>query len=68
MEEKSAEEQAKEAISYVLNRIREERKVANVIGSGTQSFSLLPEAAATLYNDPIDKVREFYAALYTSSE
>jgi hypothetical protein len=60
---KSAEEQAKEAITYVLNRVRSDRSVRKAIGFGTQAFSLLTEAAATLHNQPIGNVREFYASI-----
>ena len=60
---KSAEEQAKQAIRHVLNRIRNEYNVADIIGYGTQTFDLLTEAAATLHNEPVERVRKYYAGM-----
>lgn len=60
MEGQSAEEQAKRAILHVLQQIRENKKAADVFGLGSQSFALLTEAAATMFNEPVEKVRAHY--------
>lgn len=60
MEGLSGEEQAKQAITHVLKQIRYNEKVGYHLGIGTQSFSLLTEAAATLHGEPVDVVRARY--------
>ena len=61
MDGQTAEEQSKRAIIHVLNQIRNNKKAADVFGLGSQSFALLTEAAATLFNEPVKKVREHYS-------
>ncbi len=53
-----AELQAKQAIAHVLQTIRDNPEIAWYLGIGTQSFSLLTEAAATLWGVPLLEVRE----------
>lgn len=60
MEGKTPEEQAKRAILHVLTQIRNDKKASDVFGIGSQSFALLTEAAASLFNEPVKKVREHY--------
>ena len=54
----TSEQQAKKAIAHVLQQIRDNPDVGWYLGLGTQSFSLLTEAAATLFAQPLDEVRE----------
>lgn len=61
MEGLSAEQQAKKAIAHVLRTAHDNRELGWYINHGTQSFSLLTEAAATLFGEPIAKVRETFA-------
>lgn len=61
MDELSNEDAAKKAISHVLKRIRNDKGTAHVLGVGTESFSLLTEAASKLYGEPIVKLREHFA-------
>lgn len=56
-----AVDQAKKAIIHVLRAIKADERKRDVMGFGTQSFSLLTEAAATLCGEPVQKVREFYS-------
>ena len=53
--------QCKRAIRHTLERIRENRDVGWHCGLGTQTFSLLTEAAATLWERPLDEVRNSFA-------
>ncbi|HRQ87329.1 MAG TPA: hypothetical protein PLA50_00920 [Bacteroidia bacterium] len=53
-----AEEQCKRAIRHVLEQIRDNERVGYLLGFGTQSFALLTEAAATLFDEPLEEVRE----------
>jgi len=53
--------QAKRAIRHTLERIRNHPEVGFYLGVGTQTFSLLTEAAATLYGEPVEKVRTHFA-------
>ena len=50
--------QAKKAIAHTLNTICESKERWELMGLGTQSFSLLTEAAATLWNKPLEEVRK----------
>jgi hypothetical protein len=63
MDGKSPDEQAKQAIVHVLKRIRSEAHIADAMGYGTQSFQLLTEAAASLFSEPVKKVRCYYAGM-----
>lgn len=56
-------EQASRAISYVLERIRTDPDIGWNMGFGTQAFSLLTEAMATLDNAPVVTVRERFLPL-----
>lgn len=58
MDHLPAEEQAQKAILHVLRQIKENPKIGYHMGMGTQSFSLLTEAAATLFCQPVKEVRE----------
>jgi hypothetical protein len=59
----SATDQAKRAIVHTLQRIREHPEVGYYMGCGTQTFDLLTEAASTLFDEPIVKVRESFMPL-----
>lgn len=52
-------EKAQRAVSYLLNRIRNDEAVRYHF-VGTQSFDLLTEAAAALFGEPVEKVREHF--------
>ncbi len=54
------EDQARKAIGHVLRRIKDSPDLGYHLGLGTESFALLTEAAATLYNEPVEKVREHF--------
>ncbi len=56
----ASEEKAKAAISHVLGQIRTHEGIGWFMGVGTQSFTLLTEAAAELWNEPVEKVREHF--------
>lgn len=55
-------EQAKKAIRHALIQIHENPKVAYHLGVGTQTFALLTEAFATLFERPLEEVRHNFAA------
>ena len=52
---------AQQAISHVLNRIRDSQTAAEVFGFGTQSFALLTDAAAALYDKPVEPLRDYFS-------
>ena len=54
---------AKEAIHHVLFRIKNDPDIGWHMGYGSQSFNLLTEAAAELFDRPLDEVREFFMPL-----
>lgn len=58
LEEKN--EKAKKAIVHVLRRIKREDKVRYHLGFATEAFDLLTEAAAALFNEPLERVVEQY--------
>jgi len=62
MDDLNAEEKAKKAISHVLKQIRTNPAAAHAMGLGSQSFSLLTEAAAALYDEPLDKLRRHFSS------
>lgn len=51
---------AQKAVGHVLQRMNEDEQTRYQIGFGTQSYVLLTEAAAALFDEPIEKVREHY--------
>jgi hypothetical protein len=51
---------AKAAIHHVLNQVRDHPAIGYYMGHGTQSFELLTKAAAALWNEPLDKVRDIF--------
>jgi len=57
MEGMTGEQQAKKAIRHVLEQIKDNPEIGWYLGEGTQSFSLLTEAAATLFERPTEEVR-----------
>ena len=61
MQDKPPLEQAKTAIVHTLRRISEDLDAGYRMGMGSQTFSLLTEAAATLFNEPVEKVRRAFA-------
>lgn len=61
MEGKPPIDQALQAISYSLRRIREEWNIGYHMGEGTQAFALLAEAYATLNNEALSDVREKFS-------
>lgn len=54
-------DQAKRAIAYALQQVADNKHIGWHAGVGTQSFALLTEAAATLYERPIEEVRKRFA-------
>jgi hypothetical protein len=62
MEGLDATAQAKRAISHTLNTICESKERWELMGLGTQSFSLLTEAAATLWGQSVEEVRKNFCA------
>jgi hypothetical protein len=54
-------DQAKMAITYALQRIKDERQIGYHMGVGTQAFALLTEAAASLWGTDLEKVRYDFA-------
>lgn len=60
MKDLAPEEKAKCAIKIVLNKIKENPEVACHIGFGSQAYSVLTEAAASLWNEPLIEVRNHY--------
>jgi hypothetical protein len=56
----SPEEQAKKALRHVLEVIQSHPQVGYHLGLGTQTFSLLTEATAALFDEPVDHVRRFF--------
>jgi hypothetical protein len=57
-----AEQQARRAILYALQRIQGDPYIGYQMGLGTQAFSLLTEAAATLTGEPLEKLRRGFNA------
>jgi hypothetical protein len=53
-------DQAKQAILHTLAQIRANPALGWYAGEGTQTFALLTKAAATLYLEPVERVRDFY--------
>lgn len=58
MQELSGEDQAKKALFHLLKQIRRDEYVGWYLGLGTQSFSLITEAYATLTQQNVGRVRE----------
>lgn len=61
MEGKTPVEQSTQAIAYALRRINENPQIGWHAGMGTQMFSLLTEAYATLTGKTVKEVRETFA-------
>lgn len=61
MDGKPPVEQATQAIAYALRRINENPQIGWHAGMGTQMFSLLTEAYATLTGKTVKEVREAFA-------
>ena len=61
MESKEQEqiEKAKAALIHVIERIRADDSLRYVMGYGTESFELVTDAAASLCNEPVEKVRAY---------
>jgi hypothetical protein len=55
---KETEAACKRAINYLLVQIRDRDNVRELLGVCTESYSLLTHAAALLWDQPVDKVRE----------
>ena len=53
----SKEEQAKKALRHLLHQIQYHHAIGYFLGPGTQTFSLVTEAVATLFNLPVEAVR-----------
>lgn len=51
-------EQAKKALSHLIRVMGENPHLAYYLGPGSQSFSLVTEAAATLFGQTVEQVRE----------
>lgn len=57
MSELTPAAQAETAIHHLLTQIRDNPEAGWYFGFGTESFSLLTEAAASLWGKPIEEVR-----------
>ena len=53
-------ESAQKAVAHLLTRMNNSEPLRREIGFGTESYELLTSAAAELFCEPIEKVREFY--------
>jgi hypothetical protein len=53
-------EQARRAIRHMLEHIKTHPETGYYCGYGSQTYSLLTEAAATLFKRPVDEVRTFF--------
>lgn len=51
---------AQKAIAHVLQRMSVSEPLRHEIGFGTQSYVLLTEAAAALFDEPLEQVREHF--------
>lgn len=60
MEGLPAEDQAKKAIRHMLDQIRDNPEIGWYCGFGTQAFSLLTEAHATLWGRDLEETREAF--------
>jgi hypothetical protein len=54
----TTDQQSRRAILHILTRIRTHSGVGYYCGYGTQTFSLLTEAYATLTGEPVERIRE----------
>lgn len=52
---------AKEAIAHVLNALRDDPRKYWLMGEGTGSYAKLIDAAAALWGEPVDKLREHFS-------
>ena len=59
-----AEGPARKAIKHTLERIREHPQVGYYCSELTETFSLLTEAAAVLFGEPLEKVRALFKPAY----
>lgn len=48
------------AIVHTLDQIRSRPEVRYQLGFGTKTFALLTEAAALLFNEPVEKIQQYY--------
>lgn len=55
-----ANPQATRALRHVLGRVQKDRRVAHLIGPGSQSFDLMTEALAALTGEPVETLRATY--------
>ena len=55
-----ADQQAVKALRHVLGRVRLDRRVAHLIGPGSQSFDLMTEALASLTGEAVETLRTLY--------
>lgn len=53
-------EAAQKALAHILKQMNTNPALRHEIGFGTQSYELLTEAAATLFDEPIGIVRAHY--------
>lgn len=57
-----ANPQATHALQHVLGRVQKDRRVAHLIGPGSQSFDLMTEALAALTGEAVETLRTRYGA------
>lgn len=50
----------KKAIRHTLQRIKDNPRVQYELGAGTETYELLTAAAAALWGEPVDKVRDHH--------
>jgi len=53
-------EEVKKAVIHTLKQIRNKPEVGYYLGELTETFDLLTEAAAILFGEPVEKVRDYY--------
>jgi hypothetical protein len=51
---------AKKAIAHLLKRMNASEPLRHEIGFGSQSYVLLTEAAAALFDEPIERIQEHF--------
>lgn len=58
--EDEVKQSCKKALSHVLHKIKDNPRVQYELGAGTQCFELVTAAAALLWNQPVDTVRDHF--------
>jgi hypothetical protein len=53
-------EAAQKAVAHLLKQMNANESLRREIGFGTQSYELLTDAAAKLFDEPVENVRSHY--------